>query len=388
MARILFHTEAIGQPLTGIGRYARDLGSALTRPAPGEDEVICRPTAPDAALPASGALAAGLRRALRHVPGAYAAHHARSRRRFTAIAASSQPDLYHEPNFVLRPFDGPAVVTCHDLAHLRFPAQQPRRRRAFLDAHLPASLARAERIVVPTAFVRDEVCASFGTDPAKIRVVPEGVAPRFHPRAAAEIAPVLERFGLEPGAYLLSVATLEPRKNLPTLLAAFAELPRDVRRAHPLAVAGSPGWHSRRTRRRLARLAREGTAHVLGHVADDALPALYAGAAGFAYMSVYEGFGLPVLEAMASGVPVLASDAPALVEVTGGAALHVPARDAGAVRDGLDRLLTDASQRAHLADAGRHRAAMLTWASAAAATRAIYRDVLAGSAVRPTGCAA
>jgi alpha-1,3-rhamnosyl/mannosyltransferase len=379
MARVLFHTEAIRQPLTGIGRYAQALGAALAAD-PAAPEVFCRPRAPDAPAQA-GAVAYGWRRRLRGIPGAYALAHRQSERRFRALTAEARYDLYHEPNFVLRRFEGPSVVTCHDLAHLRFPGQQPRLRRAFLDRHVPASLGRAERIVVPTAFVRDELVDLLSVDRRKIRVVPEGVDAVFRPRSREVLAPALERLGLVPGGYLLSVGTIEPRKNLMTLAAAFANLPASLRARFPLVLAGAPGWHGEALRRVLAPLLAEGSVRLLGYVPDAVLPLLYAGAGGFAFLSHYEGFGLPALEALASGAPTLTSDAPSLVEVTADAALHTSSGDVDAARAALERLLTDTALRSALSRQGPVRAAGLTWTRAAAETRAVYREVLGGDAV-------
>jgi alpha-1,3-rhamnosyl/mannosyltransferase len=380
MARILFHTDAIQHPLTGIGRYTRELGRALANVREGGSNVVCRPVPVDAAVPVGGpSLPNGVRRVLRAVPGAYALRHQRSTRRFRAVVHAEKPTLYHEPNFVLRPFDGPTVLTCHDLAHVRHPTQQPPQRRRFLDSHLPHSLEHADRIIVPSVFVHDEVTATFAVNPDKLRVVPEGVAPRFRPHQAEEIEPALRRFGLTWGGYILSVGTLEPRKNLTTLVAAFAQLPAALRHRYPLVIVGTRGWRHADMDRRLAELAREGTVRILGHVPDVALPAVYAGSALFAYLSVYEGFGLPVLEAMASGVPVLAADTASLVEVADGAAAHVPAHDPKSVNVELARLLSDAVLRDTLASDGRRRAGVLSWANAATRTRAVYAELVADS---------
>jgi alpha-1,3-rhamnosyl/mannosyltransferase len=266
---------------------------------------------------------------------------------------------------------------------VRFPAQQPPRRRAFLDRHLSDSLARADRVIVPTRFIRDELTEVHGLGPERVRVVPEGVDPGFRPRAAAETAAPLARHGLRPGGYLLSVGTLEPRKNLETLVAAVADLPATVRRRWPLVLVGAPGWRDSGLAGRLAPLVREGSAKVLGHVPDPDLRALYAGARGVAYLSTYEGFGLPCLEAMASGAPLLISTAPALREVTAGAGLEAPAGDVDAVRQQLQRLLEDTALRVDLACRGRDRAAGLTWLAAASATRAVYAEVLAPATAAP-----
>ena len=384
MAEVLFNTETLRYPVTGIGRYVLGLGTAL-RAGAATPAVVFHPRPPawpgDAppAAPVSGRAAAAyrLRRTLRGVPGVPAAAAWWRDRRFCHGLPRPLPALYHEPNYIPRPFPGATVVTCHDLSHLRYPALHPRDRLAYLARRLPPALDRAARIIVPSAFVATELQDLLDVPAGRIRVVPEGVEGAFHPRPAAALRPVLDPLGLAPGGYVLSVGTREPRKNLAALAEGFARLPAGLRRAFPLVVVGVRGWGDGPIDRALAPLQREGSAVVAGYVPEATLQALYAGAAVFAYLSAYEGFGLPCLEAMASGAPVLASPAPALAEVTGPAARRVTPEDADAVAAALAELLESPGARTALAEAGPARAAGFTWPRAAAATRAIYAEVLA-----------
>jgi alpha-1,3-rhamnosyl/mannosyltransferase len=194
----------------------------------------------------------------------------------------------------------------------------------------------------------------------------------FRPRDAQQLQPVLSRHGLQAGGYTLSVATLEPRKKLDRLIAAYSRLPDSLRRQYPLVLTGSAGWLNGRIRQAIDRGRTEGWLHYLGYVPQDDLPALYAGARALALISIYEGFGLPVLEAMASGTPVLTSNVSSLPEVAGGAALLVDPDDLPAVSGQLERLLTDEPWRASAVAAGLQRARQFTWERCVQRTVEVY----------------
>jgi alpha-1,3-rhamnosyl/mannosyltransferase len=380
-----------GEPLlgqrTGIGHYTWRLYLGL-RAHTAVDEVLAfahlrwidpQADAGAAAQSPSPQRPAAWRRLLRMLPGCPRLRAAVQAARFRrSLARLGGPLLYHEPNYVLRPFDGPSLATIHDLGWLHHPDWLDPATRRWLEAGMPRSLERATRIIAVSEFVRRELIEILGIAPARISVTPLGVDARFHPRGTRELTPALARYGLTPGGYLLSVATLEPRKNLQRLLRAFAALPLRLQRARPLVLVGPAGWGAAAERAQAERLERRGLLRRLGYVGDQALRDLFAGAAGVAAPSRYEGFGLPVLEGMASGVPVLTSAGSAMVEVAGEAALLVDPLDDGAIRDGLERLLSDSELQARLSAAGPRRAQAFRWERTLDATLEAYRAALAG----------
>jgi alpha-1,3-rhamnosyl/mannosyltransferase len=213
-------------------------------------------------------------------------------------------------------------------------------------------------------------------DPARISTTYLAADPRFKPAASEVLAPVLAGFGLTPGGYVLSVGTLEPRKNLTALFAAYAGLPAELRQRYPLAVAGMKGWGTEGLMRSAQDLIRRGELRLLNYVADDLIAPLYAGAAAFCYPSRYEGFGLPALEAMASGVPVITSNQTSLPEVVGDAGLMVDPDDIDGMREALRQLLEDRAFSEDLGQRGLRRSKLFSWERCADETFAVYQKVM------------
>lgn len=218
----------------------------------------------------------------------------------------------------------------------------------------------------------EELGVLLGRDPASFPVLPLAPAPVFRTLAPADIATALAPLGLQPGAYVLSVGSLEPRKNLAALLRAHAELPAALRADFPLVLAGSPGWHNTELKAELER--EENNVRHLGRVELETLVALYNGAALFAYPSLAEGYGLPVVEAMACGAPVLTSAVSALPETAGGAARLVDPHDPSALTSVLGELLASPETRDDLRQRGLARVAELSWQKTAQALLDLLQD--------------
>ncbi len=271
------------------------------------------------------------------------------------------PMVYHEPNMIARPVALPTVVTINDLSWHYEPSWHPAERLRWIDRNLPATLRRARRFVAISQFTKDAVVRELGVPAARIDVVPLAPAEEFRPVSAPDAAAALARHDLADRGYVFSISTLEPRKNFDRLLAAHLLLPAALRRRAPLVIAGGKGWGEVLARPEADAAIRDGTVRLLGHVADADLVTLTARAAVFAYVSLYEGFGLPVVEAMAAGTPIVASGTTAVGELASGAALLVDPLDIAAIAAGLRELLEDDALAERLRQAGLARAAGYTW---------------------------
>jgi glycosyltransferase involved in cell wall biosynthesis len=290
-------------------------------------------------------------------------------------------DLVHAPSLAVPPRNGrPLVVSIHDAAPWIFPEAFTARGRWFHAMGARAASRRADRVITGTAAAAEEVVAHLSLPPEKVRVVPYGVDPPAQWPGPDETGAVLARYGLAGAPYVLWVGSLEPRKGVGTLVAAMAQLARGpaggLGPAPLLVLAGYPGWQNSALLP-ASGLARLGPAfRPIGPVTDAELWVLYSAATVFAFPSLHEGFGLPVLEAMSAGAPVVASDIAALREVAGDAAVLVPPGDTGAWAQAIGALLADGPRRARLAERGRRRAELFSWARTAAATVEVYRELV------------
>jgi glycosyltransferase involved in cell wall biosynthesis len=285
-------------------------------------------------------------------------------------------DLLHAPSLAVPPKRGkPLVVSVHDAAPWLFPGTFTARGRWFHHAGMRAAARRADRILTGTEAAASELLAHTSLPAERLRVVPYGVDHPYQEPGPEELWAALQRHHLDNTPYVLWVGSLEPRKGLGTLVAALVKLAR--RDAAPaLVLAGYAGWRNENLISPADRAERGPALRELGRVPDSELRALYASATVFAFPSLHEGFGLPVLEAMVAGVPVVASDIPAIREVAGDAAVLVPPGDADAWSEALSRVLESPTLQAELAGAGRRRAAVFSWARTAEATLGVYRELV------------
>jgi glycosyltransferase involved in cell wall biosynthesis len=371
-------------PRTGVGHYVAGLAEGLAElPGPEPEEVALVPFTwrGTGDLPRVAPAGPRLRHGRRRVP-ARLLQAAWARMAFPPVEwLAGRVDVFHATNFVAPPARRAAVVvTVHDLTYLRYPEMVTAASARYRDL-VPRALRRGAIVCTPTAAVADEVADAYRLPPERLVVTSLGVGPAW--RAATPPDPAwLAGRGL-PERYLLFVGNREPRKNLPTLLTAYRDLlasrvpggvagpPGDL---PPLVLVGPPGWGEALD---LAGLPPEAV-RTPGYLPEDDLARVVAGAAALAFPSWYEGFGLPALEALACGTPVVAADLPALREVLGDQAELVPPGDATALADALARVLDDPGGEPARA-ARRARAAAFTWAACARATLSAYHRALAAT---------
>lgn len=286
-------------------------------------------------------------------------------------------DLFHGPHHALPVVSAGVrtVVTVHDVTFRLLPRRYPPMRRWYMHLITWLSARRANQIIVPSAAVARDFLARYGGAPARVTVVAEAPPPSMRVITdRAVLASVRRRLGL-PERFILSVGTLEPGKNRPALLRALAMAGRQGMN-HKLVIAGQQGWGTAAAGEMARRLGVEDAVHYTGYVADADLPALYNLADLFVFPSWREGFGLPPLEAMACGVPVIASDRPAMPEVLGDAALYAPPGRPDLLAEAMLLVLGDDLVADGLRERGLERAAGYTWARAARETLDVYRRVL------------
>lgn len=351
--RVAFDAGPLLDPPTGVGRYAREL--ARTLEALGVDlrryAVAWRGARDDSI-------------ARWRVPARVAQAVWRRAGRPSIERLTGPVDVVHGTNFTLPALGGAAgVVTVHDLSFLRDDTFPGGRR---LRALVPDAIRRARRVVVPTEAIAAEVAGLYALARDRLVVAREGVSPVFY--GAAPLADgALARLGVA-RPFALAVGTVEPRKNLARLLQAWGRVAGSELGGWTLALAGPAGWGP-------ALPPTPGVVPV-GWVGDETLPGLLAAAEVFCYPSLYEGFGLPPLEAMAAGTPALVGRYSAAEEVVGDAALLVSPTDVDEIGDGLVRLVRDEASRRRLMRAGRARAAGFTWERTAVATRGAYEEAM------------
>jgi glycosyltransferase involved in cell wall biosynthesis len=286
------------------------------------------------------------------------------------ILRQARPDVVHFTNY-LAPLlgDVPFVVSFHDMSLTLLPEAHTLKKRLLTASLVPAVARRARRILVPSESTRSDVARLLDVDPGRIRLVPYAASPLYRPRADAPVPG-----GVRP-PYFLYVGTVEPRKNLARTLRAFARVAASLP-GHQFVIVGQEGWKYGEVLEEARRRDLAGRVVLKGYVPEAELPALYGHALALVYASLYEGFGLPVVEAMACGTPVLTSDGSSLSEVAGGAALLVDPRSEDAIAEGLLRLASDGALREALRARGLARARSFSWERTARETIAVYREVV------------
>lgn len=372
-------TPAI-QRHAGIGRYAEELARALVARDSG-DEIRLFYTDPQRRLPAPP-LDTLPRKTLpcsnkpwrmRVLLSSYA--------RVPMDSLFGDVDVFHATDHLLPHLRRTrSVFTLYDLSFLTYPETHLSLNRWFLRLMIPLFLSRAGAVISISRHTKADALSYYGLADSKIRVIPLGVDARFHPVADPQaLAAVRARYRL-PERFILSVGTIEPRKNLLTLLRAYERLRGTTDLTHRLVLVGRLGWKAEQFLTALARSPLRNEVVLVGPVPEEDLPLVYAAADLFVYPSLYEGFGLPPLEAMACGTPVIASSAASLPEVVGDAGILVDPSSSEELAAAMHRVLSDESLRRALAKKGFERAKLFSWAETARRSRELYEEVC-----RPVG---
>jgi len=379
--KIILAVDAIQAPLTGIGRYALELANRLQCHADIEEvKYFARWRFIDdlsqniASATYPGGLTGTMKKLLRNrLASLLYGTFSPAIHKF--CLSSFHDHIFHSPNYYLPAFNGKSVATFHDLSIFKYPEYHPAVRVDFMERQIPLALKRADFIISLSDFARQEVIDFLGWPQDKIVSIPVGVGFNYRPYPRHQIQKQLSELGLTPRGYSLCVATIEPRKNILGLLTAFSRLPMDIQLRWPLVLVGARGWRSDQIHARIENMQEKGVVRYLGYVSEHVLPVLFAGARAFLLPSFYEGFGIPVIEAMACGVPVMTSNCSSLPEVAGGAAHLVNPEDEDQLTDGIRLVLEDEKWRNAAISRGIEVAGGYNWESTVEKTVEVYRRV-------------
>lgn len=367
--RIALDGMPLASPLTGVGHYTLELAKALALAAPGDTFTLVSPLP---SQPIENQLPVNLSQRI--------LQRSLLNRRWWSVGLPlylkrESFDLFHGTNYEIPLWSKlPSVVTIHDLSLLLHPEAHERHLVRRARWRLPLMARRASKIITPTNSVKSEVCERLEISPDRVVVTPEAPRMDFRRREDLEVREVLSRLGIKDD-FLLFVGTLEPRKNLFRLLEAFERVLRETSLSPQLVIAGGQGWLMENLSSVIEEKKLQHHVRLTGYLKDEDLCALYSSCKAFIYPSLYEGFGLPPLEAMACGAPVITSGIPSIAETVGGAARLVEPHDGNELSASMLELLSDEDMRRHFSEAGVERAKTFTWEKTARQTLEVYREI-------------
>ena len=375
--RIIFNAIPLLSPLTGIGQYTYQLAQRLQEDqnininffyaAYWDDKLRNQP------IPNIINIKTLIKKCL---PNSYRLARRLQQYYFNHGINSGVNAVYHEPNFLPFNFDGPTVITAHDLSWIRYPETHPIERLRTMNRYFEAGLAKAHHIITDSEFIKQEIIQVFGINPNKIQAIALGVEPIFIPQTADTTQDVLSQYKLKHAQYILSVGTLEPRKNIKNTIDAYMQLPATTRKAYPLVIVGMKGWHKSKLEKQLTPLIQAEEIRLIGYLPRQDLATLTAGALTLVYPSLYEGFGLPPLEAMSCGVPVITSNTSSLPEVVNNGGILVDPLDVNAINLALNTLIHDQELRKTYAQQAYTQSLNFSWQRCTQETINVYRKVV------------
>lgn len=374
---VVFSTDCIKYPLTGIGRYAFELAKQLQKKEEIALTFLHGTSKRDSLIVASESAQSvqSLKRRLQKSKAVSEVYRLTFPVMKTIALRKFKDHVFHSPNYYLPPRVKHCVATFHDLSVFHWPQFHPAGRVHLMQKELRKTVSRSAMLITDSDYTKTELMDFFGLEDNKICVAPLACNDEFHPRNEIEVKSVLKKYNLHWRRYLLYTGTIEPRKNILTLLQAYDRLTPHEKSNFPLVVSGYKGWENEQLFRLFDKGEREGWLKYLGFVPGKELPCLFSAATSFVFPSIYEGFGLPVLEAMASGTPVICSNATSLPEVAGDAALMHDPKDVDALTTSIQMMIGNAYEKQRMIDTGLARARQFSWSFCADKTIDAYEQV-------------
>ena len=376
---LVIGATSLVQPLTGIGQYTLNLAQELSLNSNLNIDYFngykWTKNPNIRVLPNLGKFKALIRN---FVPNAYEFRRYGQQKTFDLKMKKIKADIYHEPNFLPLKFNGPTVITVHDLSYIKHAEAHPLERIRVMGKLLPLAIEQSNCIIADSYFTKSEILSEFKIDSNKVHVTHLGKSFDFHHRTQIDSQEILQKYNLTYGNFILAVGTLEPRKNLTQVISAYRLLPSEVAKRFPLVLVGVRGWKEKGILSELELLLKEKKAYLLGYIPANDLPFLYSGARAFVFPSLYEGFGLPPLEAMACGTPVITSNTSSIPEVVGEAGLMVSIGDVDAMKRHLEMICEDSAMHTKLSIAGLKQSEKFSWAECANQTINAYQYALSG----------
>lgn len=377
--KVILSVDPVRFPLTGIGRYTWELASALQQSSEISELAFFSGKGFVEYLPQAQDFASSSHSLKRWIQSSYVVSEA-YRLLMPLLRKQAlkgyENFIYHGSNFFLPPFEGKKVATFHDLSPFLWTKCNTPQRIRFIQKECLHTLACADALITDSNYNRQELADYFNWPIERIFSVPLACSEEFRQRAEVECQSVLKKYTLGYKRFSLYVGTIEPRKNINVLLDAYSRLPLVIRRRYPLILTGYQGWENAEIMEKINQAEQQGWARYLGFLPANELPILFSAAKTFCFPSLYEGFGLPVLEAMASGVPVVCSNSSSLPEVVGRAGFMCDPEDTIRFTELLYASLEDEILQAEAIKNGLLQSQSFSWQKCAEKTMDVYKKVL------------
>ena len=373
---IALNTSSLKEPLTGLGQYTLNLAYALSQLPDCQLEFFDGDIWTNKVLIKPKPITAKYRDLVRdHISFAYPLKFAITQFKFSR-GSGKKIDLYHEPNYLAYKSEIPTVITVHDVSWITHPEVHPLNRVREMNRYFANCLKRARHIITDSEFVKNEFVKYFAYPEHRVTAIPLGVDRSFQPSSLEEARNTLNKYALTYKKYFLLLGTLEPRKNLIVSIRAFLQLPKSYRQDIPLVIAGAKGWLDGDIRKTISPLVQSGEVKVLGYLPQVELPHILAAAKALLFPSIYEGFGLPPLEAMACGTPVIASNSSSIPEVVGNCGILLDAQDIEGFTRAMKNMIENSELENMLSIKALERSKLFTWNQCAQDTFNVYQQVL------------